>query len=421
MDSLSGAEDMITRAYRPRGRQKLTKRRIAGLTPADGSVIMDTEMRGFGVRILPSGKRLYVAQYRVSGSRSSLNARRVTLGSVEHLELETARSMAKDILGRVARGEDPARDRAEWRQAPTVADLAPEYLTSVKRDRKPTTHYEYDRQMRKDVLPILGKLRVRDVERQHVAAIKRLVSGRYAANRVLALTSAFFGWCEEHGYREAGTNPCRGVKRHREEARRRYLSPEEASRLGAAMRSALDAGASPYAVAAIKLLLFSGMREREALSLAWNSVDLERGIVNLVDAKTSERERTLTAPAIALLAELPRQEGNVHVFPGAKRGAHLQDIARTWNRIRRDAQLADFHLHDLRHSFASAAVSSGASLAVIGELLGHRSAQTTKRYAHLHDTARRAAAEKASGALSAWIGGSETPVTPLRIEARERA
>lgn len=404
----------MVRTYTPRGRQKLTKRIVARLTPDAGSVVMDSELRGFGVRVLPSGKRLYIAQYRVSGSRSSLNARRVTLGSVEHLDLETARSLARDILGRVARGEDPAQERAEWRDAPTVSDLAPQYLASVKRDRKRTTHYEYDRQMRVDVLPVLGKLRIRDVERQHVATLKRHAGGRYAANRALALTSAFFGWCEEHGYRDAGTNPCRGVKRHREEARRRYLSPDEASRLGAAMRNALDAGASPYAIAAIKLLLFSGMREREVLSLPWSAVDLDRGIVNLLDAKTSERERTLTAPAIALLAELPRLEGNPYVFPGAKRGAHLQDIARTWKRIRRDAQLADFHLHDLRHSFASAAVSSGASLAVIGELLGHRSAQTTKRYAHLHDQARRSAAEKASGAIAAWMDGAVTPVTPLR-------
>lgn len=339
MDSRTTSQSLMTRTYTRRGRRKLTKRFLQRLeTAPNGYVVMDSETHGFGVRVLPSGKRIYIAQYRVAGSRSSLNARRVTLGGVEHVDLETARAMAKDILGRVARGEDPARERAEWRDAPTVGDLAPQYLASVKRDRKRTTHYEYDRQMRKDVLPLLGKLRVRDVERQNVAAIKRHVSGRYAANRALALISAFFGWCEEHGYRDAGANPCRGVKRHREEARRRYLSPEEASRLGTAMRSALEAGASPYAVAAIKLLLFSGMREREALSLRWSSVDLDRGVVILTDAKTSERERTLTAPAIALLADLPPpREGNPYVFPGAKRGAHLQDIARTWNRIRRTA------------------------------------------------------------------------------------
>jgi len=404
----------MSRNYTQRGRQKLTKRLLERFEPTEsGYVVMDSELRGFGVRVLPSGKRLYITQYRVAGSRSALNARRVTLGNYDHLTLDVARSMAKDVLGRVAQGEDPAQDRAEWRQAPTVADLAPQYLATVRRDRKPNTHYEYERQMRRDILPVLGRLRAREIERQHVAALKRNAGGRYAANRLLAIASAFFGWCEEHGYRDAGTNPCRGIKRHREESRRRYLSPEEASRLGAAMRSALDGGANPYAIAAIKLLLFSGMREGEALSLPWNAVDLEHGVVNLPDAKTAERERTLTAPALAILAELPRQSNNPFVFPGAKRGSHLQDITRTWKRIRNAAQLSDFRLHDLRHSFASAALSSGASLAIIGELLGHRSAQTTKRYAHLHSDVRRAAAEKTSSAIASWLDGSRTRVLPL--------
>lgn len=328
-------------------------------------------------------------QYRPRAEGRRSVTRRLTLG--EHgnpLTLDQARKLARRYAASIEHGKDPAREESAHRKAPLVSEVARSFLLSVQRDRKATTAYEYSRMFgfrlddrglvenedsRGDILPLIGKLRVKDVTRAHVARLKESKQGRYAANRLLALVSSFFSWCEEHGYRDVGTNPARGLKRHREEARRRYLSPPEARRLGDALRSAEQEGANVYAVAAIRFLLFTGFREKEALSLKWESIDLSTGTVHLEDAKTSERERALNAPALALLAELPRIEGSPYVFPGLRKRDHLHEIKRVWDPIRATAGLSDFRLHDLRHSFASAAISSGATLAVVGELLGHRS------------------------------------------------
>jgi integrase len=412
--------------------RRLTRRLVDSLRATGTDYILyDADVQGFGVRVLPSGRRNYIAQYRIPGAGRRLNARRITIGEHGTLMPEEARKRARELLSSVHNGKDPARERAELRQAPLVEDLALLFLETVERERKPKTAYEYRRMFGHkknsdgtlkrnddnlgDILPLIGKLRVQDVSRSDVARLKDSKEGRYAANRLVALVSSFFSWCEQHAFREPGTNPAKGLKRHREEGRRRYLSAKEAKQLHKALIKQLKAGANPFAIAAIRFLLFTGFREQEALSLPWSAVNSKTGAVQLPDAKTAERERVLNAAALEVLSKLERVSGNPYVFPGARAGDHLHEIKRVWHAVRAEAKLEDFRLHDLRHTFASAAISSGVSLAIVGELLGHRSAQTTKGYAHLFDDARRGASEKTSSALVAMLAGRKTPVTKLRV------
>jgi integrase len=173
-------------------------------------------------------------------------------------------------------------------------------------------------------------------------------------------------------------------------------------------------------VAAIRFLLLTGWREREALNLKWSEIDVARGVATLPSTKTGRSVRVIGAPARLLLSELPRVDGSPFVFPGRIVGGPLVEINRVWYAVRHAAKLEDVRLHDLRHSFASVSASSGGSLLIIGKLLGHRETATTAKYAHLFDDPMAAAADSASGLLAAWLDGKTTAVTPITRAQRGR-
>ena len=220
----------------------------------------------------------------------------------------------------------------------------------------------------------------------------------YQANRLLALLSKMFNWSGRRGDK----NPCVGVERFPEHKRRRYLSSAELARLGAALtRAEQERLTSPYVIAAIRLLVFTGARLNEILTLRWEHVDLERGSLNLSDSKTGAKTIYLNGAAQRLLSALPRVEANPFVVPGERKGKHLVNLEKPWRRIRELAQLPDVRLHDLRHSFASIGAGAGLGLPIIGALLGHAQASTTHRYAHLAADPLRQAADLIGERLSA--------------------
>jgi integrase len=224
-----------------------------------------------------------------------------------------------------------------------------------------------------------------------------------AANRVLALLSKMFNLAERWGLRPDHTNPCRHVERYVERKMERFLSPEELARLGAALAAA-ERGETemPSAIAAVRLLAFTGARAGEVLGLRWEHVDLQSGCLRLPMSKTGRKVIHLNEPAIGVLAELAeRKTDNPWVIEGAKPGSPLVNIRKPWHRLREAAGLPDVRLHDLRHSFASVAVAGGLSLPVIGALLGHSQPATTARYAHLAADPLRAAAEAVGTRLGA--------------------
>jgi integrase len=206
-----------------------------------------------------------------------------------------------------------------------------------------------------------------------------------------------FTLAETWGERPDGSNPCRHVARYPLRSRERMLSFAEFAQLADALDK-IDQ--PPHVVAAIKLLAFTGARRSEILTLRWDWIDFERGEARLPDSKTGAKTLHLSAPALALLAALPRTAGNPHVIPGAIAGAHLVNIGKPWRAIRTAAGLDDVRLHDLRHAFASVAASSGMGLPIIGKMLGHAQAATTQRYAHFADDPVKAHVATVAGMIA---------------------
>ncbi|HZK90155.1 MAG TPA: site-specific integrase [Stellaceae bacterium] len=215
--------------------------------------------------------------------------------------------------------------------------------------------------------------------------------------------STMFNLAERWGLRPDGSNPCRHVDKYPQHRRERFLSPAELARLGDAL-VAYDG--SPYTVAAVKLLVFTGARLGEILGLRWEWIDFERGEARLPDSKTGAKTLHLPPPALAVLAGLPRLDGNPYVIAGAKPGAALVNLEKPWRAIRQSAGLDDVRLHDLRHAFASVAASSGMGLPIIGKMLGHSQPATTARYAHLASDPVKAAAAAVAGKIAAAMSGS---------------
>lgn len=427
--------------------KRITKRTADATKPAARDVLVwDTELSGFGLKVTPAGRRVYVVQYRPAGMGRRAPTKRLTLGEHGVITAEQARTMAKERLADVTKGSDPAGDRKRRKDALTVQEMGAEFLADVDAQRKPTTAAEYRRLWEKHVEPALGSLKVEAVTVGDVRRLHRsLKATPYLANRVLALLGSAFSFAESESLRAKHSNPAHDVAAFAESARERFLTPDEVRRLGDVLRIAERQGlppapkrkrkavteatrkhytepeitpANPFAIAALRFLLLTGCRESEALTLRWSSVDLERGFLRLTDSKTGKSERALSAPAAALLDALPRVADSPFVFPGRTSEVPLRDAGRLWDAVRHAAKLTDVRLHDLRHSFASVSALGGDSLLVIGKLLGHKNARTTAKYAHLGDDPVKAAADRTGSTLAALLAGAEKPVTPLRRAKR---
>lgn len=379
---------------------KLTKRSVEALTAqAESYFIWDSEIIGFGVRVMPSGAKTYQAQYRKGG-----RTRRISLGRHGNITAEQARLKAREVMGLVAKGENPAEEIAQERRAPTVAALCDRfYNTHVKERCKPSTAAEYRRAMDKFIKPAIGAFRVVDVERKDIAELHHKHRAiPYQANRTLGVLSKMFNLAEVWGLRRDGSNPCRHVPKYREHKHERFLSQQELQRLGQVLTEVeQEASESPFIVAAFRLLILTGCRLGEIQTLKWDYITPRH--MALPDTKTGARRIPLPQAARAVLDALPRLDGNPYVIAGSIEGQHATDLQRPWRRIRNRAGLDDVRIHDLRHTYASTAVSSGMPIQMVGRLLGHSQLQTTMRYAHLADDPVLEAATQNAAALSGMI------------------
>jgi integrase len=381
---------------------KLTKRSVesARPDPARDVFLWDAALPGFGLRVKPSGARSYIVQYRTWSGRS----KRMTLGRHGVLTVDEARSAARQVLASAARGDDPAGERAEARRAISFSEFADRYLEQHAIPKKKASSAATDRRnLRLHLRPTLGSLTVAEITRADVLKLHhdmRETPG--GANRNLALLSKMMNLAERWGLRPDGLNPCRHVERYPERRRERFLSAAELGRLGEVLRELGAKGAeSPSVIGAIRLLVLTGARRSEILNLRWEHVDLERGVLRLPDSKTGAKVIHLGAPAIQLLSGLPQR--CEWVLPTAS-GSGPVSLSGPWNRIRKEADLEDVRVHDLRHSFASVGAGAGLGLPIIGKLLGHRAAATTARYAHLADDPVRQASEAISSRIAASMG-----------------
>ncbi len=398
----------------PSVKRKLTKRVIDGLQPeAKDLFVWDAQLPGFGLRVWPSGKRVFIFQYRTKHRQT----RRPVIGQYGTMTVEQARGIARQWAAQVHQGGDPGGERRQVRTAPTVIDLADRYMAEHARPKKrPRSVQSDDTLLRLHILPALGTKKVAAVNRADVSQLHhkmRATSG--AANRTLALLSKMMNLAEKWGLRPDGSNPCRHVDRYPERKMERFLSGEELSRLGGVLAEAERTRTElPSAIAAIRFLIFTGMRLSEVLTLRWReNVDFERHCLRLADSKTGPKVVYLSAPALEVLAGIERKDDAPWVIAGAKPGSHLVNLRKPWHRIRERAGLDDVRLHDLRHSFASVAAGLGEGLPMIGKLLGHTQAATTHRYAHLAADPVRTANERIGAAIAGMMEGQDAEVVDL--------
>ncbi len=417
--------------------EKLGRRFLTNLpNVAKPTIFYDQDLKGFGLRVMPSGVRSWIVEYRPGVGGRGTAKRRMALGSADVLTPDQARRNARDILAAVLRGEDPAGAKTEARRAATIAELSLRYENEAGTGRKDGTKALYSMYWRLHIRPALGSIRAKELQRADIARLHRQIGADYptTANRVVTLLAHFYEWLQKHDEVERGFNPAKGIERYRENRRERYLTTEELNRLGEAIREAETIGVewlpsdpenprakhapkrpesrrttiSPHAAAALRLLLFTGARLREILHLEWTHVDLERGLLFLPDLKTGKKTIVLGAPAIELLRTLPRI--GAYVIAGNDPDTPRSDLKRPWDLVSRRAGLDGVRLHDLRHSFASVGAGAGLGLPIIGRLLGHADVATTARYAHLDADPLRRASDAISNHIAGALAGVQASV-----------
>lgn len=408
---------------------RITKRVVeeAEIRPAEYFIWCD-DLPGFGVRIYPSGRRGYLVQYRADN-----RTRRAKIGLHGHLTAEEARRQAMGLLGEVAKGGDPAEERATNRAAMTVAQLCQRYREALGKGlimgkggqpKKPLTIQSDLGRIDGHIVPLLGNKRVKDVTPVDVARFIRSVSagttarsrktealrgksvirgGRGVATRAAGLLGGILTFAVSEGVIPA--NPATGVRKPAYQAKKTRLTPDQYRVLGTALRRAEAAGTNPTAIAAIRLLALSGCRRGEVLGLRWAEVDADGHAFRLTDSKEGKSVRPIGAAVFRVLDSLERSEGGEWVLPGERRDLPYGGLKGVWTKLIKDAGLTGITIHSLRHGFASTAGDAGYSEATIGAMLGHASGSVTGRYTHLLDRVLIAAADQVSTQIAAALDG----------------
>jgi integrase len=406
---------------------RITKRVLNTLAPEDKPYVQwDTEIAGFGVRVLPSGEKVFITQFRLGKGRAAkiLKRRIATVGSIS---LDAARARAQEWRDAAAGGIDPVRAAQEHAER-TFARLAEDYLERHAVNKR--TAAEDRRKLERNLLPKLGRKKITDIKHRDIEDVHRaLKRSPYEANRNIALLSKMFNLAIKWDWLEK--NPATGIERYPEEPRERFMDHEEMTRLADGFDAYIREVAEKWpsgsyhrfeaesAINAIRLVALTGARKGEVLSATWDQFDIDDGVWTKPSAHTKQKREhrvPMSAPALVVLAKMRAAAADdaIFLFPSRRsKTGYLRDVKRVWKETVRLAQIKDLRPHDLRHTFASLLASSGASLPIIGRMLGHTQAQTTQRYAHLLDDPLRDAANKVGAAYSAAEEGGDGEVVQL--------
>lgn len=403
-------------------RVRLTKKIVDAQAPSTlDRFIWDDEVTGFGLRIRPGGSKTFVAQYRAGGGRSG-TSRRYTIGRYGVLTVEQARLEAKRVLAAVTQGSDPSRDRQAKRKEMTVCELIDQFAAKGSDHLKPRNRNWMLARLAHHVVPLLGRKKITDVRVSDVEQFWRDVrdgktakdektglrarvivrGGAGAATRGIRDLSAVYAFAMRQEWVTA--NPCAPVKKPADKRRTRFLSLEEVQSLGRALDALAEEGASPKAIAIMRLWALTGCRRNEIASLRWSEIDFERGCLRLADSKTGHSVRPLALASILLLEKLPRDEASPFVFPSGDGRTFYQGTKRFWAKVVARADLPGVTPHTLRHTLGSTAVSTGETLAMTGALLGHATPQATNIYAHMQQDPARRAADRVVSPIAEALG-----------------
>jgi integrase len=412
---------------------KLTKRVVDALrpNPAGKDVFAwdagDGALKGFGIRMKPSGAASYLVQYRNKEGRT----RRLVLGKKGTLTPDQARRLAAEALRAVAEGDDPSAERRAVRGAISVADLCDLYLADA-RDRIKNSTLAMDRsRIETHVKPLIGRLTVRSLKAADIERMKAdIIAGKTARARIgrggiatggaatAARTIGMLGTILEYArtsLKLVKENPARGIKKPPDRKQRRFLNIEEITELGRAMREAEIAGENTTALGAIRLLLLTGLRRMEALGLRREWVDSQARCIRFEDTKSGPQLRPIGSEAVRLIDAQRGGYRSGWVFPSAHGGGHLVGLPKILERICNRAGLGGVTIHVLRHSFAATAAEMGFSELTIAGLLGHSVPGITARYAHVPDSALVSAADRVAMRIATALDGkADAEVVTLR-------
>ena len=390
-------------------RLKLNEKTLREAEPIEGNSyqIFDTEILGLAAKVQTSGMRTFTLDYRYAGRQ-----RRMTIGRWPEWSVTAARERAKDLRRMIDEGQDPLAAKEELREAPHITDMINRYIREHLPKLAPVNAGDQTSMLRQMLEPAWGDRLVTDITKSDVAKFLDFVAeGRprpckqkpnnrarklqghkptpVRANRVGEVLCKMFTLAVEWEWR--ADNPAQGFHRRLEHARERFLSPEELVRLAAA----LDKAADQRGASIMRLCMLTGARVGEVRTARFEQFNLDYAIWSKPASTTKQRKIhrvPISQDVVAIVRQrklvVPKE--NVWLFPGDAIGKPVREVRRFWLKIRQEADLPDVRIHDLRHTFASLLVSGGASLEVIGRLLGHSQMQTTQRYAHLMESPLRA-------------------------------
>jgi integrase len=422
----------------------LTKRAVDAAKPQERDYfVWCGSMPGFGVRVYPSGKKVFISQVRVGRA-----TRRVKIGAYGPYTVEQARTRAQEVARIAHDGGDPQREKTERRSAITVAELCDEYLgaargglvvTRFQHAKRASTLAIDEGRIARHITPLIGSLRARDVTRADVQRMAdKIAQGKTAgvfkgktrgkavvtggagtAARVVGLLGGIYSWAEGRGH-VSGPNPTKGTRTVRGEAKDRLLSVPELTALGKALEAAETD--SPAAGHALRLIALTGMRREEACGLRWSEIDAAGHCVRLGDTKTGRSMRPIGGPALALLQTLAETRSSETWVFANRDNSGSADLKKAIGEIFDGAGLKDARSHDLRRTFASAAADEGYSDATIGELLGHaRRGVTARHYIRRPDAALVMAADKVSATIAAALNRRQAVNNVVRLQSASSA
>lgn len=397
---------------------KITKRIVDDFQPdpAGERFLWDTELKGFGVRMMPSGVASYIVKYRNAEGRQ----RKMAVGRVGTLTPEEARRHARDKLAEASRGADPSAERQQIRRSITISELCDLYLDDAEGKIKASTLAMDKSRIERHVKPLIGSRTVASLTPADVSRMQSdIIAGKTAKARngrggvttggkgVAGRTVGMLGTILEFARkrRVVTENIARGVKKPPEGKQKRFLSAEEIGRLGEAMRAPEADAENQVAIGAIRFLLLSGCRRMEALSLPERWLDERGGCIRFGDTKSGAQVRPIGASAFNALASVPRENG--WVFPASRGKGHFIGLPKALGQLCKRAKLEGVTVHVLRHTFAATAAEMGFSELTIAGLLGHTVPGVTARYAHVADSALVSAADKVSARIAAALDGAE--------------